>query len=875
MVEREPARVARSAGRRSGSPPRPGRRRGRARGRARTRSCRRPSSPESSTTSPPRNDGGQRLGDAPPSPPRCALVSSRMRHLPRRGAPTRSPPGSASTTSPAVMPFLAALAARRGRRRGRARRRRRSPRAGPRAAPAARPTTPASTSPVPPVAMPGLPAALTAARPPGLGDERALALEDDDRARRAGEGGGRLGPRAPAPPAVGRPTSRAISPGCGVRMVGAVAAERVERARAAAGAGRERVEAVRVHDQRHRARAHEAPAPARACAASWPSPGPSTTASRSPASASSALAGRPRRARRPPVAGSGSVIASGARRGHDRQAGLGRRDRHEPRARAQGAAGGQHRRARLADRAGHDEHVAEVALVGAARARRGNAAAASSSSSRKSDGAGRGQARCRDADVGDHQLARRGRTPAAARAPRFERREGDGDASRCAAGQSHGAAVRRHARGQVHRDDGHARLEPRAAGRRSPSAARPVGADAQAGAEHGVDDEVGLVDARRGPASSRPRPSTASDTAARALAGAAGARRASPGTASRRAEEERLARAPSRRATTKPSPPLLPRPHRTTTRRARGKRSPRPRAPPPRRRSPSAPAPGRPTSSIVRRSARRISSAVSTGITVGLYPRCADRAKSTAPDEEREGEAVDDERHVGPRRGRRRAAGGWRGSRRRRRPASPASDGPGVGASRGGGAAPSRAPRPSGDRQREQEAERAAAPRAGGRGRGPSLIVAPERDVPGTMASAWREADQQRVAQRDVARRRARGPARRSASHSTTPMRAIIGPRAPGERNTVSAHSSRSFPATRAGDGGEGEVEEEPAVGVGERPARRRGPRTPAPIIRTQSLPERDRHGGRACRGAGPRRRRGRCRASRGARAPRSGGPSC
>ena len=155
------------------------------------------------------------------------------------------------------------------------------------------PMTPASTSPVPPVAIPGLPVGFRPrlARPARRRAcaapfsttiapvSRASAWAASSRSRAAGRRSS-------------RPSRRAISPGCGVsdRRGAARAQQRPSRI---AERG-ERVQTVGVDHERHRALADEARARTRRVASSCPRPGPSTTASRSRASASSAEARRDR-----------------------------------------------------------------------------------------------------------------------------------------------------------------------------------------------------------------------------------------------------------------------------------------------------------------------------------------------------------------------------------------------------------------------------------------------------------------------------------------------------------------------------------------------------------------------------------------------------
>ena len=79
------------------------------------------------------------------------------------------------------------------------------------------------------------------------------------------------------------------------------------------------------------------------------------------------------------------------------------------------------------------------------------------------------------------------------------------------------------------------------------------------------------------------------------------------------------------------------------------------------------------------------------------------------------------------------------------------------------------------------------------------LMVAPERETPGTIASAW--ALPMRSASRSVIASETPAPAtaRRSATNNTTPMTAMVVATSPGALNTVSAHSSSSLPTIAAG----------------------------------------------------------------------------
>ena len=129
-------------------------------------------------------------------------------------------------------PDAACDAARRRRRRAGTRRRRgRAAHRGP--GRAGRRSCPASASPVPPLARPGLPVVLIAQRPSGEAQHAARALQHDVRveALRELERGARCG--RPAPARWSQPSSRAASPGCGVRIVGAVraATRRLQRCR--------------------------------------------------------------------------------------------------------------------------------------------------------------------------------------------------------------------------------------------------------------------------------------------------------------------------------------------------------------------------------------------------------------------------------------------------------------------------------------------------------------------------------------------------------------------------------------------------------------------------------------------------------------------
>ena len=325
----------------------------------------------------------------------------------------------------------------------------------------------------------------------GLRDERALPLEHDDRARLASESRSRSRAAPSAPPRAGRPASRAISPGCGVRIVG-VSRRRAPRSRASPPAG---ARALRPSASITRGTGHwrtnartsaRVPGPGRGRAPAPPrrAPRPGPGAAASAASREAAPGGRRQRLRH----------RLGPGRGHDEQAGLGRRHRDEAAPAAQGAARGQHGRTRLAHRARHDQQVPEVALVGAAAAARegaGRVLVLEQEERRR----GRGQAPGPDADVGHDELpdvVAGGREHVAA----LGRGEGDGH-RRPRRGPVHRPAVRRQARGQVHRHDRDAGLEA-AQDRRDGRRREPGGRGAQARAEDGVHDQVGLLDALQG-----------------------------------------------------------------------------------------------------------------------------------------------------------------------------------------------------------------------------------------------------------------------------------------------------------------------------------------------------------------------------------------
>ena len=118
------------------------------------------------------------------------------------------------------------------------------------------------------------------------------------------------------------------------------------------------------------------------------------------------------------------------------------------------------------------------------------------------------------------------------------------------------------------------------------------------------------------------------------------------------------------------------------------------------------------------------------------------------------------------------------------------------------------------------------------------LIVAPERDTPGTMASGLREADQQRVAGRDVnAAAAPAGPvaARRSARKSTAPITAMVTPTSAGRPEGGLRPLVEQQAGDRPGDGGQRRASQSrrPSGSAKGRP--RRMPRRPAEPSRHQS----------------------------------------
>ena len=188
-----------------------------------------PSSPTSATTSPAGRERVRAGGRALPSPRR--VVDSRASSASRRRSRARPParrsrasPGAARRSRPRrarpIMPRRAAIAVGGAAVQEDAERapplRRRSPARG------APPMMPASTSPVPPLAEPGIAREVDPRRPSGRGDDRARALQDHDgvAARAASARARPRGDRA-CTSAVGLPARRAISPGCGVRTRGA------------------------------------------------------------------------------------------------------------------------------------------------------------------------------------------------------------------------------------------------------------------------------------------------------------------------------------------------------------------------------------------------------------------------------------------------------------------------------------------------------------------------------------------------------------------------------------------------------------------------------------------------------------------------------
>ncbi len=351
------------------------------------------------------------------------------------------------------------------------------------------PTMPASTSPVPPVASPGLPAAVTAARPSGSATSVRAPFNTTITpvcCASAAAVSGRLAWTS----RVERPTRRAISPGCGVRMVG-TSRRSAESApgRPSAGASAFRPSAsTRIGTGQARTNA----CTSARVEGSWPRPGPITTESRSPASWSSRS--MPASERLPePVAGSGSVISSGRDAATIGRHGSGVATVTRPAPERSAPAAASTAAPVFPIEPATTSTWPKSPLCAPGR-RRANASPTSRSSSRKSDGSEAATA------AGGMPMSATTSSPTASQAggstcPRFGAAEGDRE-RRPRARPIRPAAVRRHAGGKVdgdHRDTrlvapderrdreggeaGRCRLEPRA--------------------EDGVDDQIGLLELRQ------------------------------------------------------------------------------------------------------------------------------------------------------------------------------------------------------------------------------------------------------------------------------------------------------------------------------------------------------------------------------------------
>ena len=271
------------------------------------------------------------------------------------------------------------------------------------------------------------------------------------------------------------------------------------------------------------------------------------------------------------------------------------------------------RGAGLAARAGDDQHAAVVALVRVRRARLDQRAHVLARQQLEPRPVELIDDVRRNADVGDHDVARRPARPAAAPAAA---------SARPSVTVMSASNDRRSGRVSADRPDGKIDRHDRDAGEALMSAttvsSRPASARLEAGAEDRVDDQiVGRVisDACSSHAllvgdfdDGQPEPAEDFEIDARVAVDV--------GSGADDETETSTPRCCSVRATTKPSPPLLPVPHSTDDAAVgevvdRATRSP---PPPGGRRSPSAPATAMPMSSIVWRSASRICAAFRTRI---------------------------------------------------------------------------------------------------------------------------------------------------------------------------------------------------------------------------------------------------------------------
>ena len=514
----------------------------------------------------------------------------------RRATPTGASgrAGSASITSPAI-DVVGADALRRGpageRVGERAERggleRRRAP------WPAARRSGPTSTSPVPAVASAGVPPRADRHGPAGRGDDRVVALQQDDRAAALGRLARAGEPVRARPRRTRRSSSRPSSPSCGVSTVGACAlAQRLE----PPGVG---VQAVGVDQQRHLDRRARPPRANSAAPSARPRPGPSTTAPARSAISSTHLDAR-RACATPSSLGQPAAHLLEQAQVDRRLRGLRHRHLHVAGAGALGRARGHRRRAGQA-RASRRRPPPrpDLELRPAARAARVEVEHALGDQARRRGAPARprGIADLDDLDAAGVLLARARRA-----GPTLE------PWKVAVARGAHGLALDLAGRGVDAR---------RARRRRRPGAScaliaaiaagdRLARRALEAGAEQGVDDRARAVEPLGCERLGRRRP-----------AAARGWRRASPAQLVRaappRARPPRGPSSRSSRAATRPSPPLLPLP--TTTRTGPG----RPRPRPPRARGP-APArsirssEGTPCSSIAQASTARISAASKSGI---------------------------------------------------------------------------------------------------------------------------------------------------------------------------------------------------------------------------------------------------------------------
>ncbi len=381
-------------------------------------------------------------------------------------------------------------------------------------------------------------------RPLGGGHDGARPLEREPDAVLDGEGPRALDPVGSWTSATVTPRRRAISPGCGVRRRGPAAPLSVSRwpARAV------------------RASASTTMGAARAPRAREPAPGPRPRArGRGPARprpwrppSSSTRAPRRARERAPGDIGERLRHVLEPERRDDGLLRGGNRGRDQPGAASERRPRGEGRGAGLAQRAGHHEEMAVDALVGVHGAR--CEASAEVGSLQEEGPRSPRDLGGRDTDRHHHDLTGPGGgRMQQERALVAGERRGEGGAH---GGAEQRAPVRRQAGGQIegdHRTLGRPPLQPRDHLRHQ-AARGALRTGAQEGVHHEVGVRQGAVDRVevRAPAVSSTRPFQR----ASALA-------ASPRTSARRPTRNTRTRAPatrSRRATTKPSPPLLPLP---------------------------------------------------------------------------------------------------------------------------------------------------------------------------------------------------------------------------------------------------------------------------------------------------------------------------